>query len=191
MVFRRAVLIVPGAHVTKSVESISFAARWVEAQQAVGTFIAACGTNFHDTEDLLQKTAVIALEKYADYDPQRGPFLAWVIGIARYQIMNWRRTAGRDRHIFATEVIDHLAAVQSQPERQLNGPGQEVAWCIEKVRGRSRSILELRYMECLKPAQIAERIGSTSGSVRGILNRARKSIRDCVQRRLRLQRSEP
>lgn len=169
---------------------MSFAARWVEVQQAVGTFIAAAGAGFHDTEDLLQKTAVIALEKYADFDPGRGSFLAWVIGIARYQIMHWRRTTGRDRHLFCPEVIDQLAALQSQPERQLNGPGQAVAWCIEQVRGRSRTILELRYRESLKPAQIAERIGSTSGSVRGILNRTRKSIRDCVHRRLRLELRE-
>jgi len=171
--------------VTEPVEPTSFAARWVEAQQAVGTFIAAAGTGFHDTEDLLQKTAVIALEKYADFDPRRGSFLAWAIGIARNQILHWRRSTGRDRLLFAPEVIDQLAEVQSRQGREFSGPGQAVAWCIEQIRGRARKIIELRYMEGLKPADIAGRTRSTSGSVRVILNRTRKSLRDCVERRLR------
>ena len=60
--------------------------------------------------------------------------------------------------------------------------------CIEQVRGRSRRVLELRYLEDQKPAEIAERLKTTSASVRVTLSRARQVLQRCIERRLGLSR---
>lgn len=162
-----------------------FAALWVEVQQPVATFIAAAGPGFHDTDDLLQKVAVIAFEKFDTFDPDCGPFLAWVIGIAKNELLHWRRGLSRDRHVFQPEVLECLADAQRQEAGEPSLAGQAVAWCLDKVRGRAREILSLRYVDDLKPAEIADRLGTSSSSIRVTLTRTRGSLRECVERRIR------
>jgi RNA polymerase sigma-70 factor (ECF subfamily) len=172
-------------------ENKPFAAEWVQVQSAVGTFIAASGVQFHDSEDLLQKVAVIAFEKFEDFDPQRAPFLAWVTGIARNEVMHWRRNAGRDRHVFTAATIEILADVQSQTDEESSSFARALAWCVKKLQGRSSEVLTLRYTEELSPTQIAERLDTSSTSIRVTLSRARKSVRECVDRRLRADEVRP
>ncbi|MEM9345943.1 MAG: sigma-70 family RNA polymerase sigma factor [Planctomycetota bacterium] len=56
--------------------------------------------------------------------------------------------------------------------------------CIEKLQAKSRRALELRYEQDMKPAQIAEVIGSTPGSVRVTLTRIRSALSKCIETRL-------
>jgi RNA polymerase sigma-70 factor (ECF subfamily) len=169
---------------TQSPQKRNFAAAWVEVQQAVATFIAACGPKFHDGEDILQKVAVIAFERYDVFDPQRAAFLSWTLGIARHEVMHWQRSISRDRHLFSPEIVDMLAEVQSSFGEESSYLAQALEWCIKLVRGRPREVLELRYMEDLSPTEIAERLRTSSSSIRVTLSRTRKSLRDCVDRRL-------
>ncbi|MCG8587213.1 MAG: sigma-70 family RNA polymerase sigma factor [Pirellulales bacterium] len=163
-----------------------FAAKWVEVQHSLETFIAASGPSFHDAEDLLQKVAVIAYEKYDAYEPDRGPFLGWVMGIAKNELMHWRRSSSRDRLVFDEDTVEILASAQLERDRDTSLVGLALEWCIGRVRGRSREALELRYAEDLGPTAIAERMGTSSSSIRVTLARARHDLRACVERRMRL-----
>jgi DNA-directed RNA polymerase specialized sigma24 family protein len=53
------------------------------------------------------------------------------------------------------------------------------------LHGRIGEIVRLRYAEELKPGQIAEILGLSSVSVRVALNRARDTLRKCVERQIR------
>ena len=43
-----------------------------------------------DVEEVLQQTAIMLWEKFAEYDPQR-EFLPWAIRFAYYEILNFRK----------------------------------------------------------------------------------------------------
>jgi RNA polymerase sigma factor (sigma-70 family) len=51
--------------------------------------------------DLVAETFARALEKRAQYDPDRGPAVAWLLGIARYLIID----AARRGHVEATSRV--------------------------------------------------------------------------------------
>ena len=163
-----------------------FAAQWVKVQESVAVFVAASGPGFHDTEDLVQKVATTAFEKYDQYDPERGSFLGWVVGIARHQVLHWRRSVARDRLVFPENVVEIMATAQARQGEAAPEIGAAVARCIEEVKGRAQQVLEMRYLEDLKPAEIAERLETTSPSIRVTLSRARQALKKCVQRRLGL-----
>jgi len=55
--------------------------------------------------------------------------------------------------------------------------------CLAILRGRAAEVIRLRYAESLRRAAIAERCGLTESGVKSILVRARRTLRDCVERR--------
>ena len=152
----------------------------------VSAYLSACVPDFHAAEDLLQNVAVTLLRKFDEYDPAR-PFIAWAIGIAKFEVLRHRRRQARSVLDFRPELADELAHefVEMMPE--LGARAQALRRCIEQLRGRSGEIVRLRYAESQKPQEIAETLGLNSLVVRVALTRARSALRKCIDRRLRLE----
>jgi RNA polymerase sigma-70 factor (ECF subfamily) len=81
------------------------------------------------------------------------------------------------------EVMELLAEISADLSEELGDRELAMHKCVETVTGRSREILRLRYVDDLKPAEIAKRLRLDAGHVRVILNRIRSALRDCVERR--------
>jgi DNA-directed RNA polymerase specialized sigma24 family protein len=48
-----------------------------------------------------------------------------------------------------------------------------------------RDVLKWRYAHDLKPRDVAQKMGITSGAVRVLLHRAREALRECIQKKAR------
>jgi RNA polymerase sigma-70 factor (ECF subfamily) len=57
--------------------------------------------------------------------------------------------------------------------------------CVEKLPGKSRQLLELRYEDGASAEAMAEALRSTAGSVRVMLHRVRNLLAECIQTELR------
>jgi len=164
-------------------QSEQLAVDWISAQRVVGAFIGSLIPDFHAAEDLLQRVAVAVVRKYAEYDPQR-PFTSWAIGIAKYEVLAYRRQHATDRHLFDERLLETVADRYCRFGSEFSSVSQALRDCLQEVGGRARRALELRYAEDLKPARLAEELGMTDGAARVLLSRARAVIRECIQRRL-------
>jgi DNA-directed RNA polymerase specialized sigma24 family protein len=60
---------------------------------------------------------------------------------------------------------------------------------MRTLQGRAGELLRLRYEESLKPNAIAVRAGMAVIAVRVTLSRTRAALRDCIERKLKLQNS--
>lgn len=81
------------------------------------------------------------------------------------------------------EVIDALCGaepVELQPEEQTRA----LAACVGKLAPQARRTIELRYQQAFRPPEIARRMGWTVNAVNVALARARRALRDCVERQL-------
>ena len=156
---------------------------WNESQHAIGAFVRAAVPSTQDAEDIVQQVAENAAFHFDKYDPDR-PFVAWAIGIARNLVADHYRRQGKDRHRFDSQILDTLAIAGSQMADDRRERNQALEACLGGLQGHSRQFIDLRYTHDLKPQQIAERIGSTSGSVRVTLNRIRTALRRCIQERI-------
>jgi RNA polymerase sigma factor (sigma-70 family) len=63
--------------------------------------------DFHDAEDVFQRTSLILWQKFDQFDPQQGSFLSWACGVAYYEVRNFLRVAARDRLRFSEEFSRH------------------------------------------------------------------------------------
>lgn len=161
-----------------------FTARWVASQPMVTAYIASVVVDFHETEDVLQKVAAIAFVKRDQYDPER-PFYAWVAGIARYELMRWRRDKARDRHVFTSETLERIERVSSEIHDELDARRSALGHCLERVTPKGRRFIEMRYSRGLTFKQIAQELGAKPVAIRVALHRVRTALHDCISNRLR------
>ena len=160
-----------------------FTARWVAAQPMISAYLASVVRDYHETEDLLQKVAVIAFQKQEEYDPAR-PFYAWAAGIARFELLRWRRDKARNKHIFTAETIEKIEHVSSQIHDELDDRRSALRFCIDKLDPKGRRFVEMHYVRSLAPSQIAQELGSKPGAIRVALHRVRELLHKCIDKRV-------
>ena len=159
---------------------------WTRAQPSVGRFIRSFVRDRAQAEDLLQEVALIIVDRFETYEPDR-PFIGWALGIARRVVQTHLRKVYRDRQVEFSDAVDQAASAFQRLEPQAEVMKEALDHCVRKVHGRSRQALLLRYTEGLELKQIAEHLEMTARNVGVLLHRVRTSLRECVQRRLRLE----
>jgi RNA polymerase sigma-70 factor (ECF subfamily) len=167
-------------------ENDRFTRHWTQAQPVVASYIASLAPDFHVAEDLLQDVAVVLLHKFNEYDPQR-PFVAWALGVAKFEILNWRRSQQRNVLSADSQLVESVGAVYEELASELEARGRALRECRKTLKGNAESVLKLRYESSLTPAQIAQRMGVDAGAIRVQLSRIRAVLQECVQRRLGIQ----
>lgn len=161
-----------------------FASRWVTVQPSVGAYIRSAVRDAQHAEDVLQEVARGAIEAFGEYDRSR-PFLNWVMGIARYRILNYYRSQRSDKLVFDESVLrmierGHVDVAPSVSDRE-----QALADCLKRVDGRSRDVLARRYDAGQAVSQIAERLETTPNAISRLLYRTRLLLKECVESRLK------
>jgi RNA polymerase sigma-70 factor (ECF subfamily) len=160
---------------------------WTKAHPIVSAYFRACLWDFHQAEDLLQETAAAAAERFTTYDPTRS-FTAWVLGIARNKLLHHHRTHANDRHVFYEAAIRELTDVYAEMEPEITVMHTALEGCIDRVQGRPRKLLEMRYVRELTPSAIATMTGMNANAVSVMLHRARRMLRECIERQLAARR---
>lgn len=160
-----------------------FTERWMKSRHMVAAFVRSMVRDEHHAEDVLQKVAINAATKFEQYDRDR-EFAHWLIGIAKRQVAQHFREFQRDRHTFDQSLVDQLVDAYADVADEL--PDQAVALkvCIQKLNDRGKDIVDMRYQQNLKPAQIADRVGTSSTAITSLLHRIRKSLEGCVKKQL-------
>lgn len=163
---------------------------WTTALPTVSAFVTSLVRDFTARDDVLQETAVAVLQSFDRYDRSR-PFVGWSIGIARNQVrLYFRRKAG-ERIVLDSEAVDALAAAFDDVAGERNQILDRLGECLAELDGRSRQMCELRYERDMKPAAIAEAIGTGANTVAKALQRIRDRLRECVERKSALTGAEP
>src|SRR5262245_22470731 len=82
---------------------------WTESQPIVAAYIFSLMPDSHRADDVMQTVAVALLKRFEAYDQAR-PFLPWVLGIAKKEVLKSRRAIMSDRHLFCDSLADQLKA---------------------------------------------------------------------------------
>ncbi len=136
-----------------------------------------------DIADLVQET-FIRLLSAARKDTSPAATASWLFATARNLMLSHLRQMRR-RPMF--EDFDAADRVWREHEGNDEGAAQRAALnqCLEELRPKARLALELRHGERLSRRDIATRIDTTESGLKILLERARRRLRECVQRRLK------
>ena len=140
-------------------------------------FFALQGQDPERAEESLQETFVRVYTKLQRYGA-RSDFRTWVLGIAR----NVHREAGRARRYAEVQpsdassegsALDHLATQERR---------EELRAALARLPERMREVLHLRFVERLSCAEIAELIEASPQAVSPLIYRAKKALREELER---------
>ncbi len=161
--------------------------QWALAQPIVSAFVTSVVRDFSSRDDVLQEIAVAIVESADRYDPERS-FVGWALGIAQNQVKAYLRAKHRDRLVFSDEVVALIAdAFQSQSPEELRKL-EFLNECLEKLANKAKQMCELRYVNDLKPAAIAQRLHMSANAVAKALQRIRDQLRECIQGKVVMER---
>jgi RNA polymerase sigma-70 factor (ECF subfamily) len=160
-----------------------FVRLWTSAQPGVAAYVSAMVPDHHAAEDVLQECAAVLLLKFSSYDSSRS-FLSWAIGVCRIEIFSRRRRHTIERLVFDDAALQNIAQAYDELGDEVDDRIRALRYCTDKIQGRSRQLLDLRYAQNLKPRDIAKRFGSTPNATTVALARIRAALRRCIQRLL-------
>ncbi len=136
-----------------------------------------------DAEEVLQRTATVLWEKFAEYDRQRD-FLPWAMRVAYFEILNFRKQMARDRLVFREDVIEALAETRHAQAPLLEAQRRALQLCLGELKPVDRTLLRRRYGDAETIAALADEQGKTAKALYRRLDRLREAIARCAQRRL-------
>ena len=140
------------------------------------------GCTHDDAEDLLQDTFVTALGKPFAYR-SAAESAAYLRVIARNLYLKRCRDQGSRAPL---EELDAAEEVWDELSGDSEGDGYFAALgiCLERLRGRGKRALELRYRHDLPRETIAKRLAMSVHGVKSLLRRARQTVRRCIEERI-------
>jgi RNA polymerase sigma-70 factor, ECF subfamily len=156
---------------------------WVRSQPIVSAYITANVFDIHHAEDLVQEVAQTAAEKFATFDRSRS-FVSWALGIARNRLLKYYRTRSRERLVLSESALTRLESALEKVEHEVEDRRAALRICLERVAGRRREVLEMRYSESTPVSDIATRFGMTADGVFVMLHRIRTALYECIHRQL-------
>lgn len=128
-------------------------------------------------DDVLQETFITIVRKAADFDPQSN-FPKWACSIARYKVMEEKRSMGKACGMLSPEAMEALAVSEEAFSRDPRL--DQLQHCIKGLPGGMQRLIRLRYQEDHTPAEVAERLGWTPASVYVALSRIRSQLKECI-----------
>jgi RNA polymerase sigma-70 factor, ECF subfamily len=140
---------------------------------------------WQDAEDVLQNVKIRLWEQFDSYR-RDADFGAWAIAIASYMIRTYRKSHQRQRVCFNDELLERIAkyvpAISSPLE---DDRASAVMECVRLLNDAHRELLRRFCTTRRKIKDIACELGQTPSATRMALLRIRRSLFECVKKRLR------
>jgi RNA polymerase sigma-70 factor (ECF subfamily) len=124
-----------------------------------------------EAEEIVQEVFLRLWRKADQFRPERGPFGAWFMTIARHHVWDVSRRLHREPSL-AAEVIDQLLLDDStrtanvEEEAWSQEVGQAVLDALQGLPTKQRHVLVLAYFGGLSQSSIAQHLGWPLGTVK-------------------------
>ncbi|QDU89081.1 RNA polymerase sigma factor [Pirellulimonas nuda] len=163
-------------------EAEEFAALWTRTSPMLNAFLRSLLHDAEQSEEVLQRVAVTLVRKFAEFDRSK-PFAPWAIGVAKNEVLYFRRQWATDKLLFDDELVSQLATGFQRLAEEDGPDDTALSGCLELLNGRARTAVWLRYTRSFTAERIAKEMSLSAGAVRMLLCRTRKTLRECIERR--------
>ena len=137
-----------------------------------------CGGLPDLADDVIQETWLVAVRRLRSFDPQKGPFAAWLAGIAANAARNAVR--GRRRRDRRSRPLDGAAEPACGGDRPTD-QAERVAAALAALPERYEAVLRAKYLDRRTVDEIAAARGDTPKAVESLLTRARQAFREAYE----------
>ena len=132
-------------------------------------------------EELTQDVFVRAWDKVSQYRGESA-FSTWLHRLAVNVVLNARKSTGRDRRRFEDGDEGDMDAFSHPHGDRMPGSNLDLEAAIAKLPPGARRVFVLHDVEGYRHEEIAEFLGITSGGTKAQLHRARRLLREALER---------
>jgi len=157
-----------------------------EHEKRLGIYVTGLVNCPQDAQDVLQEGKIVMWRQFHQFEIGTN-FAAWARKILFYQILAYRRRSKRaSQEWFSEELLATLHEENESAQRELRWQRREEALlsCVTELPAAHREILDLRYREEAPIERISRRTERTEGAIYRLLSRLRKSLHQCVEKKL-------
>ena len=134
--------------------------------------------------DILQETNVVLWEKLEQFQIGTN-FKAWAFRIAYLQTLAFLKKRKREQWIgFSSSLVAQLAIESSSVLEDFESRQTALRECLKKIPDGDALILRAHYLEQVPLAKLGAQLQRTAGALKQVLFRLRRSLRECVERRV-------
>lgn len=141
-----------------------------------------------DVDEVAQRSFVVAYSKITDYEPGTN-FSAWLFTIARYQLRTemsrLRRIADYHTRYAPDLLLKELERRDSRPE-EMEQRLEFLKGCVSKLDRDSRQFITWRYEDEIPLEEMAKRSHRSIAAIKKLLWKLRRSLHDCISKRIEL-----
>ena len=143
--------------------------------------------NRESAQEVMQETNIVMWRK-ADRFEIGTNFAAWMMKIAYYQVLEYRRKINRQALFVVDEdFLSALAEEVSESTARMEEQQMALQACLARLPERQRDMVRRRYSDGASIKAVAEQIGIAASAVKQTLFRARGKLIDCVRYRMKEQ----
>lgn len=161
-----------------------FTTQWSSAERVIRLYLNSVIYNKADAQDLLQRVALCAYQKYDDYDASQS-FQGWLFGIAKFEVLGYFRNLGRNPEVIDSEISERLADnMEDQSEaisREDDERREKLEQLLTLLPEKAQELVRLRFFENREYDEIARLLNTNEGAVRTALSRIIAKLRSMAK----------
>jgi RNA polymerase sigma-70 factor (ECF subfamily) len=161
----------------------------IRHRREIAGFIFALTRDHETAEEVFQEVALAILDEAAR-DARVERFLPWAREIARRRTLRYysERGAASGNAPLAPEMVEAISLAYEEAEEPTADEGARLnalKQCLERLPARAREAVEKRYRDGMAVRDVARAMAVKVESLSVSLSRVRKTLADCVKRKLR------
>lgn len=160
---------------------------FLSQQRGLGLFVRSMLFSQEEEREVMQEVAVVLWRKF-EPKMEESAFARWAYGVARMEVLAFRRDRARDRHTFGAELAERLAEDIQVHERRLEDEREALDSCLGKLPAEQSELIRKAYAPGIRIDQLAQSLGRSSMSLYKSLHRIRLTLMECARRELRKNR---
>lgn len=151
-------------------------------QSKIYTFVRMLVPVDQDAEDLMQETASTLWEKFDSFRPG-SDFASWAVTIARYKIMNYRRSKKNSVIRFSSQTLEAIETYANAELKKESPVEDYLRECLQRLSFQDRSLVQMRYAQPITIKAMAERLGRSPDGLHSSLSRIHMLLMACIGRK--------
>lgn len=155
----------------------------IEQESAVKVFVRRLVPTWHDVEEVVQQTSLIAWKKFEELD-NHDRFGGWLMTIARYEALKYRRSLARSPLVFSEQLAEQLADAAGSIDAPDADRRQALERCLLKLDQTRRELILKVHQPGFTIRQYAQQQSRPEQRIYKSVQRLRQKLLDCVKQTL-------
>lgn len=161
-----------------------FARVYAQNQSWLFAFVVTLVGNVADAEEVYQEVCVALWSEFDTFDLATD-FRRWAAVVARNRVLQFRTKQARNAKRLSDVAVELVAVEMVEQANLFEERRTALYQCLEKLPAADRSLVQLCYEDQTRSFRgVAETLGRSVHTLYKQLQRVRKVLRECVNRRV-------